>query len=243
MLQIAVCDDDIKELELTHQLIAEYLKERPELDANVRRFQSSYDLLEAISEKKRYDLYLLDILMPYTNGIEVGEAIRQKDDAAVIIYLTSSRDHAVDSYHVRARHYMLKPLRQEQLFPVLDEVLAEIDKADLRRLLVKTTSKIEVLPFNRLLYAQLCNHRLCCVMQDGQRVESITMREGFDVIIAPLLEDERFLKISVSCIVNMHYIRGITAKSFRMSDGRELTISRSFSGARQNYIDYILKRR
>lgn len=242
MLQIAICDDHIGELEHTYQLVREYLKDKPELDAGVRQFQSSYDLLEAISERGRFNLYLLDILMPGTNGIEVGEAIRKKDAAAMIVYLTSSRDYAVDSYQVRARGYLLKPFDKETLFPLMDEVLAELDTADAKRLVVKTASKVETLPFNRLLYAEHCNRRLCCAMQDGKMVESILLREGLDLMIAPLLSDGRFLKVSASCVVNMQYIRAVTASGFLMSDGKELAITRGFSNARQKYMEYLLER-
>jgi two-component system LytT family response regulator len=242
MLQFAICDDDIGELEHTHRLVESYLKEKPELDAGVRRFQSSYDLLDAISKRGRYDLYLLDILMPYINGIEVGEAIRKKDAAAVIVYLSSSRDYAVESYHVRAGGYLLKPFGREALFPLLDEILVDLAASDTNRLIMKTTNRVESLPLNQILYTELNNRRLCCAMLDAPPVESILLREGLDQMLAPLLSDGRFLKISASCVVNMQYIRAVTADGFQMSDGRVLTITRGFSDTRQKYMEYILER-
>ena len=242
MIQIAVCDDDIQELEYMHRLVEEYLRENPQLDAGVRRFQSSYDLLDAISERGRYDLYLLDILMPGANGIEAGEEIRKKDAAAVIVYLTSSKDYALDSYHVRARGYLLKPVGAEELFPLLNEILAELETEDEKRLLVKTAGRVEALSFHRLLYAEQCNHRLRCVLRDGGLVESVAMREGLDGMAAPLLADGRFLKISASCVVNMQYIRAVTPNGFQMADGKTLAITRNFVDARQKYMDYILER-
>lgn len=242
MIHIAICDDCIEALGKTARLVDTYLKARPKLEASVRRFQSSYDLLDAIEARGRYDLYLLDILMPGSNGIEVGEAIRQKDAAAVILYLTSSKDFAVDSYSVRARGYLLKPFDEKELFPLLTEILGEMVAADARRLIIHTQNKIVTAPYNQILYVQYYNHRLVCRLADDSACESITLRESFTQAAAPLLQDGRFLQISSSDIVNMQYVRSVSAKSMLMADGKNLTVTRSFSHAKQKYMGYILER-
>ena len=55
------------------------MESRRALPSGMRKFQSSYDLLEAIDARGRFDLYLLDILMPEVNGIEAGAAIRHAE--------------------------------------------------------------------------------------------------------------------------------------------------------------------
>ncbi|MDD3404227.1 MAG: DNA-binding response regulator, partial [Hespellia sp.] len=108
--------------------------------------------------------------------------------------------------------------------------------------MVKTANRVESLPLNRILYTELNNRRLCCAVLGAPPVESILLREGLDQMLAPLLSDRRFLKISASCVVNMQYIRAVTADGFQMSDGRVLTITRGFSDTRQKYMEYILER-
>ena len=75
MLQIAICDDNIQELERTYAMVERYREQKPELDIALRKFQSSYDLLEALDARGRFDVYLLDILMPHINGIEAGPGV------------------------------------------------------------------------------------------------------------------------------------------------------------------------
>lgn len=70
-----------------------------------------------------FDLYLLDIVMPEQNGIEVGLSIRKLDGLGLIVYLTTSPDYAVDSYLTNAFHYLLKPVRWEQMVSVLDRAM------------------------------------------------------------------------------------------------------------------------
>lgn len=85
----------------------------------MRSFQSGYELLDAVERSGSFDLYLLDIVMPEQNGIEVGLSIRKLDGLGLIVYLTTSPDYAVDSYLTNAFHYLLKPVRWEQMVSVL----------------------------------------------------------------------------------------------------------------------------
>lgn len=42
-----------------------------------------------------------------------GHALRESGYSGIILYLTSSTDFAIDSYDVRAFHYLLKPITPE----------------------------------------------------------------------------------------------------------------------------------
>lgn len=242
MLQIAICDDEIKELERTCGMLERYRKQRPELDISLRKFASSCDLLEAIDARGRFDLYLLDVLMPNINGIETGAAIRQKDGTAVLIYLTSSPDYAVASYQVEAHGYLLKPFSEQALFQCLNKAVERLDAEDVKRLRVHTEHGIEAIPFCRLCYAETRNRRLYCHLTDGSTVESLTLRGRFEKMIQPLCRDGRFVQTAAAFIVNMQHIRSVAAKGFVMADGVEAPISRAFAKARKTYLNYLLER-
>ena len=57
-----------------------------------------------------YDVFLLDIYMHNMSGIQVAEEIRKKDKYVLIIFITSSKDYAVEVYRVHASDYLLKPI-------------------------------------------------------------------------------------------------------------------------------------
>ena len=57
-----------------------------------------------------YDLVLLDVQMPLSNGIEVAKALRAKDSKVAIIFVTNFVQFAPDGYQVHALDYILKPI-------------------------------------------------------------------------------------------------------------------------------------
>ena len=243
MLQIAICDDTITELEREARLVEDYLAARPELDGTVRCFQAAYDLVDCLRSRGGFDAYLLDIMMPYMDGIELGRAIRETGDRSPIVYLTSSPDYAVDSYEVEAFKYLLKPVAPDKLAAVLDKLTATVLAATEKPVAVRIRDGVvSVLP-SHLLYVHIRDHVLYYHLDDGRVVESITVRESFEQVCAPLLEDERFLKISVNHVINMSFVVSLAGGRFTMRDGAELTIPRRGAAeVKLAYMEYIIRR-
>lgn len=243
MIQVAICDDQAEELERTYSIIETYHNLHPELNISYRKFRSGYDLLESIGSRKRCDIYLLDILMPSVNGIEVGTAIRENDDTAVIIYLSSSPDYALQSYQVDADGYLLKPLDDKDLFAALDKVIAKLDAEDQKRFVFRTANDgIESVPYSHLIYLEYYQHRLIAHTTDCETVKSVYYRESFKELTASLT-DSRFAKISASIIVNMQHIRNINSKEILLSNTEKLSISRYYiPETRRTFLAYLLEK-
>lgn len=244
MIQIAICDDQARELQKICSLMETYCDLHPELDIFFRRFHSGEDLLESINNQKHFDIYLLDIIMPDINGIETGMTIREKDDTAAIIYLTSSPDYALQSYQVNAVGYLLKPFGEEELFTALDKVITRLDAEDQKRLVIRTSSDgLESIPYSVLLYLEYYQHRLRAHTTDHRILESVYQRKSFSELAASL-NDCRFLKISASIIVNMQHIRNISSREVRLSNQETLRITRIFaSEAKKAFMAYLVEKR
>lgn len=239
MIQIALCDNDIEELEATYELIQEYAELHTEFVFLIRRFQSSYDLMECFDSGKRFDIYFLDVLLSPPDGISAGRVIHASDPDALIVYQTSSPDYAFEAYRLRAFHYLLKPSGSESVFPVLDQLTHLLYQKKREILPVKTKGGITPIHYDQILYVEGRSHVFFYYLANGDIVVSRVMREPFNTVIAPLKKDTSFVKISVSYLVNMYYIQNITGKNLLMSNGVVLPVSRSlypaFKSAYKNF--------
>ena len=83
------------------------------------------ELLEA-SLKLRPDVCLLDISMPFVNGIEAARLLRERGSTAKIIILTihEDRDFLVAALQAGASAYVVKPRMNSDLPAAIKEVLA-----------------------------------------------------------------------------------------------------------------------
>ena len=123
-MYIAVCDDQIEELEKLTALLQAW---QSDLHSDVRfqTFRSGGQLLDA-ARAERFTLYLLDVLMPGMTGMDAAREIRSFDAAADIIFLTTSPGFAYESYGVRAAEYLLKPISMTELTAELEKIHKKI---------------------------------------------------------------------------------------------------------------------
>ena len=117
MTKVAFCDDELSMLNELQVLLDGYrVKQNREIDYTA--FCSPLELLAAIERGIRFDVLLLDVLMPGENGIDTAEEIRRYDSNVKIIFLTSSAEFAVQSYAVNA-FFTSSSLFMQKVFSVL----------------------------------------------------------------------------------------------------------------------------
>ena len=174
-MYIAVCDDQIEELEKLTALLQACQSDRRS-DVRFQTFRSGGQLLDA-ARAERFTLYLLDVLMPGMTGMDAAREIRSFDAAADIIFLTTSPGFAYESYGVRAAEYLLKPINAKLLYPVLDKLYLR-DQKPQDGLTVKSNGMLVRLPFSQLSYVEVNGKHLFFNMADGTVYEvAASMRE------------------------------------------------------------------
>lgn len=119
--QIAIVDDETEILDLLNR----FLGRNPKF--NITIYSNPITALSSI-EAGRYDLVMLDIMMPQMNGLEVLEKIKEKNSEQKVIMMTaySTLDKVLKSHKVGATHYIMKPFSsldalEKQIFEVLEE--------------------------------------------------------------------------------------------------------------------------
>ena len=237
MLQIALCDDNNLELLQMKQII-ETFKASHSSQYNIKcdTFLSGLDLLMATENGISYDLLILDVVMPLMTGIEVATEIRNKNNLSKIVFLTSSREFAVDSYKVDAFYYLLKPIGKEGLIPILEKACAYITDEKEKGIIVKCKTCLTKVFLHSLEYTEVLGRTLLFHLTSGEVLESYgTM----SLLENDLLRDKRFIKPHRSYIVNMDCIHRIADKNIFTFSNKPIPISRElYKTIKQAYIDY-----
>ena len=219
-MYIEVCDDQAEELEALTNLLHIWQEEH-KTALRYKTFRSAAQLLDA-AEKERFTLYLLDVMMPGMNGLAAAREIRGFDDAADIVFLTLSPAFAFESYGVHALDYLLKPIRAEMLFQILDR-LSIRDQKPQESLILKCGNALVRIPFSQLVYVEVINKHLYFNLVDGQLREiagSLSDYEGL------LLARPEFMRIGRSYIVNIMQIQELSPAGISTFSGKNIPIPR-----------------
>ncbi len=217
-MNIAICDDDNQCSEMLNILLKEYASRKNITNLSVSIYTDGHDLLDALQEDKSFDVCILDIVMPAVSGIDLGIKLREIGYNGIIIYLTSSREHALDSYKVKAFNYILKPVIPEELFSTLDDTLHIISNNADKNIIVKTKEGNVRLSASNILYVELCKRILIYHLADGSTLESIYIRVPFTEATKELLADKQFVQCGAGKIVNLSHITMVTSDEIIFKD-------------------------
>ena len=91
MIQIGFCDDDLSILSELRMLLDRYRVER-NVEIASAAFQSPLELLTEIERGTRFDILLLDVMMPGENGIDTAREIRRYDQSMKLFSLPPRRN-------------------------------------------------------------------------------------------------------------------------------------------------------
>lgn len=231
-VRIAVCDDDRHDREQVLQALR-----AADPDASAECFSDGASLLEAARRTPPFDLVFLDIYMPGESGIQTAGAILDLWPRTGLVFITSSRDHAVDAFSLRALHYLVKPVTAEGVTEALWR-LRELRPGAGESAVVTVGRNGQKVLEKDIRTLTSANHAVEILLADGQQVKVWT----------PLGELERklgrsFLKINRGVIVNMDFIREMRADRCVLQDGQEFFLAVRERGAiSAAYQDYLLDR-
>lgn len=224
MIHIAICNDSKQD----RQILAALFKRYQELHATplqIHIFQNGFSLLDAIDQGKRFDITILDILMPGENGIEIARNIRASGADTEIIFLTSSPEYAVDSYEVKAQNYLLKPVTEEKFFASIDSILAELDEKDTASFIIYTTEKqYSRIRVSSLVYGEVTHRTITLHLADQTMISAVMTFTEFQDILKAYPD---FIYPHRSYAVNMNYIQYVTKSDIILTDGQKIPLSRN----------------
>jgi len=240
MLKIAVCDDKTQEIEIAKRNLQLYLISHPELEADVSVYASAMELLCEIDDDRNFDILLLDIYLPGILRIEVAQQLRRNKNNCQIIFLTTSRDYAVEAFAVNAIDYLLKPYSSVDFIGAMDKAVEKAVKNVEQYLSIKSRGSVYVINLKSLLYIESVNHSqfICSIGEPTVELRT-TMNELFKTLSGTGYD---FYRVGASYIVNLKQIRKFSAKEMVLSGGAHLAVPRgAFHELKKAHIRVLFK--
>lgn len=233
MLRIAICDDMLEYIEEIKQLLVQWSRKTTPL--NIEVFNDGDSLLKS-HKATPFDIIFLDVVMPLLNGIETAKEIRQNDKSTHIVFISSERSFAVDSYSVKADNYLLKPICTEDFYNCIQEIYEKL-QTDSRSIPILTSSATYRVKINDIAYLEAQNKYVFVCLADGRALQSNQALYTYEEQLA--LSDV-FFKCHRSYIVNIQHIDTYTTKFIQLRSGIQIPISRGCQKQFENaYFDFL----
>ena len=226
--RVALCEDEAVERDQIAGLCRDIFSALG-VQAEVVPFPSADDLRRTVEAgRTAFDLYLLDIQMEGTTGLELAQWLYDQGVRDRVIFITGNPEYALAGYEAHPLHYLLKPVSRERLEAALGRAL---EKHGAQAVLFQRGGQAVPLLVEEIRYLESLNHGVVVHLGDGEQAFSVPLTEAERLLPAGI-----FRRCHRSYLVNLTWVERATHAGVLLKDGERLPMSRTFYTEFQNAI-------
>lgn len=216
-MRIALCDRNKSFLKQIKNMIYKYA-EAKRLDIVVDCYLSGEDM---ISSGESYNVFILGYGLMGANGLEIAKQLRCDNELSFIIFISDYTDFVFEAFKVRPYRFLVRPVSEQQLFIVLDELFNDYGKS--YPIWLKCGEDIVCLSTYQIVYLEADNKHCLVHLENECLRANRTM-----ACVYEKLPKYCFIKINRAFIVNADYIFKYNSDCVVLKNGESLHISRNY---------------
>lgn len=220
-IRIAIVDDFPESISQISRITEDFIQ-KSGIGYLIRAYESPAELLFDLDQGKYYDLYLLDVQMPGTNGIEVAREIRGKYFDPDIIYVTDYIEYSPQAFEVNAFRYIPKIKLREKLPEALEVMLLKLKDRKCSSYIIRHYLDVIILQCRDIYYLKKEGKyvEFCC--GQGTERERTTLKA-----VLSKLPPEEFVEIGRGHAVNICHVMCLRQREIHLRNGEILPVSSS----------------
>jgi len=218
-VKIAICENEVKHQNEIQSLLQQWAKDSKR-EISISIFDDSESLIMLWGDVI-FDILLLDIEMKKTSGMELAKIIRRIDDNVIIVFITSYASYSLEGYDVNPLHYLIKPLKKEVFFNVLDKAYAIYSLRGGDGIVINTEDGAKKILTDTIHYISISAHYADIYTSDGVYKTRTTIKE-----LAAALPSH-FIYCHRSYIINLFKVVCAFSGYVTMNDNTEIPVSKS----------------
>ena len=233
-MKAVIIDDE----EDSRKILANYLTKYC-VDIEVCGFGESVATGIAVIQKHNPDVVFLDIEMPYGNGFDLLDSI--KEITFETVFVTAFDHYAIQALNQSAAYYLLKPISIDELINAVNKIRTERSEANYirysnvlldnirtpvnQKIMLPTMEGFEIVTINTIIYCEAADNFTRFYLEDVANPLLICKTLKY---FEEILKEHRFLRIHRSHLINPDYVLRYTkgkGGSVTMKNNKELEMS------------------
>ena len=231
-MRIAVCDDSSKDREMLIALLRKYERSKA-IEFEIEEYDSGETLLENVAALQDYRIIFVDISMEQMSGLEAAAEIKSLYPGVRIVLVTAYINYALEGYKVKASRFLVKDDLPTTITECMDALVGEIEQETQIMEFPFVEGKIR-LRINDIIYIETAKHKNVFYTKEG----SYSIYKKLDEIENELQVFD-FVRVHLSFLVNMRYIRKISSYVLTLTTGKEISVPKTrYAEVKKQYTLY-----
>lgn len=237
IINIALCDDNKESLN-SYSTLIKNIKTKYQL--NITLFENGNNLLDVLETNANFfNVIILDVEMPYINGIELSKKIRDIGYRNEIIFLTDFIDYAFEAFDSYPLQYLHKKnLSNEKLEDVLKKSFALQDKKQSEVFTATMKGETKIIPYSKIYYFEAQGRYINIYYESNKKFEFISTINDLET----KLPKDRFTRVHRSYIINLLYLESFQIPYLRLKNEKMIPIGITrVKYVKEKFSEYLMK--
>lgn len=223
MIRIALCDDEPKILDEVSLYINKYAEMKNHSDFEVYPFDSVRALKNALDEERPFDIYVLDVYIGDEKGTSLARFIRKRGIESPIVFLTTSIEHAPESFETGTLRYLIKPINPIKFYEAMDAAIVQAEKMGERLIKLKTESGVESINASRIMFSEAHAHYQYVTLHNGRQIR---VRMTVTELYTTLMKCGGFTRVGSAYIINLRNVKNVSTSEAHLYNNISIPIPR-----------------
>lgn len=213
LVNIAIVEDSAATVEQFRRYFDLFSTEQPDYTFRLAAFSTADAFL--FSYQPVYDLVMMDIELPGTNGMDASFQLRKMDAGVALMFVTNMAQFAVRGYEVDAFDYVVKPVAYSNFKMKMLRILGKLNSRATKAILISQPEGTRrVLP-SEIVYIEVSGHALLYHTSQGVYSAYGTLKA-----VEASLDGRQFVRCNSCYLVNLAYVIGIQDDAVLLKDER-----------------------
>lgn len=232
MINIAICDDDEKDITLLEEVITDVLKNK-DINFVIDKYENGITLID---NWKAYDIVFLDIEMMGENGLDIGNKIKKRNIQTKIIYVTNYDLYYAEAFSIHAFQYILKPINSKKIADTLYEAINYVNGTSLHNFVtLSDMGDVINIKSSEIIYFEFVQRKVKLTTGNKEYFIKTSLKRIYEKV-----EDWGFGVPHKAFIVNFLKITNLKQNSLIMSNGDDIPIAQKrASEFRKQYLRFL----
>ena len=174
-----------------------------------------------------FDIFILDVYIGKDMGTALARDIRKMGIESPIVFLTTSLEHAPESFETGTLRYLIKPVRIAKFYEAMDVALATAEKVGERFVKFKTESGVESVDVCSITCSEAHGHYQYLTLENGNQLR---VRTTVAELYETLVRHSGFVCVGRAYIINLRTVKNITATEVHLYGNIVVPIPRGKQG-------------